>query len=140
LRYKIKKLQPNELLVNFTTIEQYINVINPSSKGSQMSEDNESNIERRQSFRLDMEEELVDMHYVDNAGNEQQKKIACLDFSRGGLRLSCEYNIPLQTAVTIIFKAANPNSQRLLGKVIRCISQKSGNFEIALRLDDETIK
>jgi len=96
-------------------------------------DDNES--ERRQSFRLDMEKELVDIIWVNDQQQQLQRKITCLDFSRGGLKLDCDHSIPLQTKVTVIFKVANPNSQNLYGKVIRCIKQSNGYFELALRLD-----
>ncbi len=93
--------------------------------------------ERRQSFRLDMEKELVDIVWTDANGNEQKKKIACLDFSRGGLKVDCDQAIDVQAPATVIFKSANPNSQKLYGRVIRCIKQDNGWYEIALRLDDE---
>jgi hypothetical protein len=37
--------------------------------------------------------------------------------------------------VTIIFKSAAVNNQKLFGKVLRCIKQDNGWFEIAIRLD-----
>lgn len=94
-------------------------------------------LERRQSFRVDMEKELVDIVWTDETGEKKQEKIACLDFSKGGLKLECEHPIPVHTPTTILFKAANPNSQRLFGKVLRCLVQKDGIYEIVLRLDDE---
>ena len=93
--------------------------------------------ERRQSFRLNMEEEIVDIFWRDSQGVEQTKKIACLDFSRGGLRACCEQPIELQSTATVIFKAANPNSQKLYGRVIRCIQTKKNHYEVALRLDED---
>lgn len=96
-----------------------------------------NNMERRQSFRLDMEKEMVDITWKNEAGEEKQEKIACLDFSKGGLKLECEHIIPVNTSVIILFKAANPNCQRLFGKVLRCLVQKNGTYQIALRLDDE---
>lgn len=97
----------------------------------------ESGAERRQSFRLDMEKELVDILWENESKQQVQRKITCLDFSRGGLKLDCDHAIPLHTEVTIIFKVANPNCQNLHGKVIRCIKQGNGYFELALRLDTE---
>ena len=91
--------------------------------------------ERRQSFRLDMEKELVDIVWKDEQGQEHSKKIVCLDFSRGGLKLDCDQALTLQTPVTIVFKSAHSNSQKLYGKVLRCIKQKNGWFEIALILE-----
>lgn len=99
--------------------------------------DTNNTLERRKSFRLDMEKELVDIQWENETGIEQKEKIACLDFSKGGLRLECEHAIPLNVKAVVIFKAANPNSQRLYGRVLRCLVQKSGVYEIALRLDDE---
>lgn len=95
-------------------------------------------IERRRAFRLDMEKELIDIQWVDSNGKEQQKKIACLDFSRGGLKLDCDHDIPLNTMVTVVFKQAAPRSQTLTGRVLRCNKQPTGWFEIALILDVKT--
>jgi len=95
-------------------------------------------VERRQSFRLDMEKELVDIVWTDADGVERSKKIACLDFSKGGLKLDCDQAIALQTPTVVVFKSASPNSQKLYGRVIRCIEQSNGWFEIALRLDENT--
>ena len=105
---------------------------------SESNENIDDESERRQHFRLDMEKELVDIIWV----NEQQlqRKITCLDFSRGGLKLDCDHSIPLQTEVTVVFKVANPNSQNLHGKVIRCIAQPNGYFELALRLNSNKAK
>lgn len=100
-----------------------------------MTQSSSDGIERRQSFRLDMEKELVDIVWLDEHGEERTKKIACLDFSRGGLKLDCDQALPLQVPVTIVFKSANTNSQKLYGKVLRCSKQKNGWYEIALTLD-----
>lgn len=97
----------------------------------------ESELERRSSFRLDMENELVDMIWTDENGQERTKKIVCLDFARGGLKLNCDICLPVQTAVTVFFKSANANSQKLFGKVLRCVKQDNGWFEIALILDKD---
>lgn len=103
-----------------------------------MSEVETSIEERRQSFRLDMEKELVDIIWTDSEGRKREKKIACLDFSKGGLRVDCDHEIELQTDATVIFKAASPNSRKLGGRVIRCVKQDNGWYEIALRLDETT--
>jgi c-di-GMP-binding flagellar brake protein YcgR len=97
---------------------------------------NQDGIERRQSFRLDMEKELVDLTWTNEAGREVNKKIVCVDFSKGGLKLDCDQSVPINTEVTIRFKAAATNSQILKGKIIRCIEQDTGWFELALRLND----
>jgi hypothetical protein len=102
-----------------------------------MNDSSDGDLERRSSFRLDMEKELVDIVWTDESGQEQSKKIVCLDFSRGGLKLDCDITLPVQTAVTVIFKAANTSNQKLFGKVLRCIKQDNGWFEIALVLDKE---
>lgn len=104
---------------------------------SKFHQSDENEAERRQYFRLDMEKELVDIHWLDDHQQPLQRKITCLDFSRGGLKLDCDHAIPLETKVTVVFKAANPNSQNLHGKVIRCLKQANGYFEIALRLEKE---
>lgn len=101
-----------------------------------MADEHQDNIERRQSFRLDMEKELVDIVWHDDAGQECRKKIVCVDFSKGGLKLDCDQAIAINTQVTVFFKAAAPQSQKLAGKIIRCIQQDNGWFELALRIAD----
>jgi len=102
-----------------------------------MVDSNGDDSERRSSFRLDMEKELVDIIWTDESGHEKTKKIICLDFARGGLKLDCDISLPVQTAVTVMFRSASANSQKLYGKVLRCIKQDNGWFEIALILDKD---
>ena len=99
------------------------------------ADQDKTNDERRQSFRLDMEKELVDIFWQNEQGQQVNQKIVCLDFSKGGLKLDCGQAIPLQTPVTVVFKAADPKSQKMTGRVIRCIQQDSGWFDVALQLD-----
>ncbi|MGJ8692066.1 MAG: PilZ domain-containing protein [Thalassotalea sp.] len=96
----------------------------------------QDNSERRQFFRIDMEEELIDIIWQDDAGKEQRKKITCLDFSRGGVRADCDEEIPQNTNATVIFQAADPTSQQLHGRVLRCVKLESGGYQIALQLVD----
>ena len=102
-----------------------------------MADSSDDDLERRSSFRLDMEKELVDIIWTDESGQEKAKKIVCLDFARGGLKLDCDIALPVQTAVTVLFKSASTNNQKLYGKVLRCIKQDNGWFEIALILDKD---
>jgi len=102
-----------------------------------MTDSDIDDVERRRSFRLDMEKELVDIVWTDESGKEHNKKIACLDFARGGLKLDCDEALPVNTAVTVVFKSANARNQKLYGKVLRSIKQENGWFEIALVLDKE---
>ena len=101
-----------------------------------MADDNEKDAERRQSFRLDMEKELVDISWENEIGQTINKKIVCVDFSKGGLKLDCDQSIPINTQVTIRFRAAATNNQIITGKIIRCLKQNTGWFELAVKLDD----
>jgi len=102
-----------------------------------MTDSSSEEQERRKSFRLDMEKELVDIVWTDKTGQEHHKQIACLDFARGGLKLDCDQSLVTNTAVTIIFKSANASNQKLYGKVLRSVKQANGWFEIALVLDKD---
>jgi hypothetical protein len=99
-----------------------------------MADSGDDDLERRSSFRLDMEKELVDIIWIDESGQERTKKIVCLDF---GLKLDCDIALPVQTSVTVLFKSASANNQKLYGKVLRCIKQDNGWFELALTLDKD---
>ena len=89
-------------------------------------------IERRQTFRLDMEKEFIDICWKNEANVEQTKQLVCLDFSRGGLKLESDTAIDITTPVSATFNVKNPNSLVLQGKVLRCIKQENGWFEIVL--------
>ncbi|MFD2167370.1 PilZ domain-containing protein [Thalassotalea euphylliae] len=100
-----------------------------------MTDSSNHEIERRQHFRLDMEKELIDIVWQNDNGQDIQKKVACLDFSRGGLRVDSDIAIPVDTPVTVIFKRNSPSAQSLKGTVLRCIKQDTGWFHIAFLLE-----
>jgi c-di-GMP-binding flagellar brake protein YcgR len=99
-----------------------------------MTDNAQNEQDRRQSFRIDMEEELIDISWQDSQGNLQQQKIVCLNFSRGGLKIVSDREISANTEVTVVFKAADPNSQKLATKVLRCIANDNQGFNIALQI------
>lgn len=94
--------------------------------------DSTDGVERRKSFRLDMEKEFIDICWKNEANIEQKKKLVCIDFARGGLKLESDIAIAIKTPVSAIFKPENPHSQRINGEVLRCIQQKNGWFELVL--------
>jgi hypothetical protein len=99
-----------------------------------MADSSFDQLERRKSIRLDMEKELVDIVWVDEQGQARTKKIACLDFAKGGVKLDCDITLPTQTKVTIHFKSANASNQKLYGKVLRSVKQDNGWYQIVLTL------
>jgi c-di-GMP-binding flagellar brake protein YcgR len=102
-----------------------------------MSDTHDEKVERRNSFRLDMEKELVDIVWTDENGQECINKVACLDFSRGGLKLYCQQSLPLNSAVTVMFTEAINANHKLSGKVLRCIEREDDCYEVALILDKD---
>lgn len=103
-----------------------------------MTDSSSEEKERRKAFRLDMEKELVDIVWTDEKGQEHNNNIVCLDFSRGGLKLDCDQHLPINTAVTVVFKSENARNQKFYGRVLRSIENERGCFEIGLILDDNT--
>ena len=91
--------------------------------------------ERRQAFRIDMENEIIDISWLNDKNEKVTRRIACMDFSRGGLKINCDSVIEENTNVTIVFRAANANSQHLKGHVLRCLKQNNGWFNIGIKLD-----
>jgi hypothetical protein len=82
-----------------------------------------------------MEKELIDIAWQDNDGKQHEKKVACLDFSRGGLRIDSDIPMEVDTHVIVTFKSNSPQKQQLNGKVLRCIKQDTGWFEIAFQTE-----
>tara|TARA_R110002050_G_scaffold41365_4_gene100304 strand:- start:947 stop:1252 length:306 start_codon:yes stop_codon:yes gene_type:complete len=100
-----------------------------------MKDKSDGDLERRSSFRLDMEKELVDIIWTDEGGQKITKKTICIDFARGGLKLDCDIPLPIHAAVSVVFKSTSANNQKLFCKVLRCVKQDNGWFEIALILE-----
>lgn len=99
-----------------------------------MTDSANSENERRQSFRIDMEKELIDFSWVEADGSKQQQKIECMDFSRGGLRINLDRAIAVDTKAMVVFNAEHPRSQQLTAVVIRCHLIDDGSYDIALKL------
>jgi c-di-GMP-binding flagellar brake protein YcgR len=96
----------------------------------------EQSIDRRRSLRIDMEQELIDIYWSDDQGNEQHQQLNCLDFSRGGIRIQSNQALAIHTPVTVVFNQAHPNSQKLQTKVLRCEQDQYGVYQIALIMAD----
>ncbi len=103
-----------------------------------MSDTHDEKVERRKSFRLDMEKELVDLVWTDDNGQEYINKVTCMDFSRGGLKLYCQQPLSVDTGVTVMFTAAINANHKLSGKVLRCIKREDDCYEVALILDKDS--
>ncbi|SET20556.1 PilZ domain-containing protein [Thalassotalea agarivorans] len=101
-----------------------------------MTDSSNEDVERRQSIRLDMEKEIVDIQWTDENNNTRMKKVACVDISRAGIKLDCDQDIPLETRVQVTLKPNTDGSQELGGTVARCIQQDNGWFDIALAWDE----
>ena len=102
-----------------------------------MIDSNSKETERRKSFRLDMEKELVDILWTDENDQTHHKKIVCVDFARGGLKLDYDQAIPVNTSVAVVFQSANASSRKRYGKVLRCIKQENGWFEIGVAINED---
>ncbi len=102
-----------------------------------MTASSNGGIERRKSFRLDMEKEIVDISWIDADSQERIKKTACLDFSKGGLRIDSDEILPLNVKVDVVFRSRDAKSRSLSAKVLRCVEQDNGWYEVALLLDEE---
>ncbi|WP_068547122.1 PilZ domain-containing protein [Thalassotalea crassostreae] len=91
-------------------------------------------IERRRSFRIDMENEPVDISWHDRDGQAHKIQCPCADFSKGGLRIIYDFAIAEDTEVTFKFQADHPDSQSLTAKVVRCNELTDGKFSIGFQL------
>ncbi|MEW6996552.1 PilZ domain-containing protein [Colwelliaceae bacterium BS250] len=90
-------------------------------------------IDRRQHFRIDMEDEAVDLLWCDNEGQSHKVKSVCADFSKGGLRIEHNFPIVIGTQVSFKFQAEHPESKALSAEVIRCFELSNGSFSIGFQ-------
>ena len=99
-----------------------------------MTDPHSESIDRRQNFRIDMEQELVDLSWHDHEGQAHQVKCLCEDFSKGGLRIEHKFAIAIDTIVEFKFQADHPESRSLSAKVIRCNQLANGKFNIGFQM------
>lgn len=99
-----------------------------------MQNEEQQQMERRQDFRIDMEQEFLDILWRDSEGQSHKVKSTCVDFSKGGLRLEHEFAILPNTTVSFTFHDDHPESKKFKAKVVRCIELTNGNFSIGLQM------
>ena len=100
-----------------------------------MSNPEQEMIDRRQHFRIDMEDEPVDLLWCDSEGQSHKVKSVCADFSKGGLRIEHKFPILIDTQVVFKFQAEHPESKDISAQVIRCFELSNGNFSIGFKMD-----
>ncbi len=99
-----------------------------------MSDPEQDFFDRRQNFRIDMEQETVDLLWRDEEGQSHKVTSVCADFSKGGLRIEHDFCIPEDSQVNFKFQADHPESRSITAQVIRCFELPSGCFSIALKI------
>ncbi len=92
--------------------------------------------ERRSSNRLDMEKELISINWLDQQDKLHQRDVMCLDVSQGGLKISLERDLPLDTQVNIQFKARSSTTKVFKAVVLRSQLLAHGWYDIGLQLID----
>lgn len=78
-----------------------------------------SGIELRQSIRLDMEKELIELSWTTKDGTHISRNAMCIDVSNGGLKVNIDRPIELDTHVKVVFKDKLGGSNIMYAKVIR---------------------
>ncbi|KGJ87470.1 PilZ domain-containing protein [Thalassotalea sp. ND16A] len=99
-----------------------------------MRDPKEDIIDRRQDSRINMEQELVDITWLDGDGQAHQVKCLCDDFSRGGMRIEHEFAISVNTLVNFKFQADHPESRTIPATVVRCLELINGKFSIGFKM------
>ena len=99
-----------------------------------MSDEEELN-ERRQHIRLDMEGELVRVEWLEE-GIAFSEKLVCVDFSRKGIKVSCEKKIAQYTPVDITLMPDTSQEKMVKARVIRCNIERDSHYNIAMLFQD----
>ena len=85
--------------------------------------------ERRKSLRLDMENHLVSI-LGPNEG--QTKQVVCVDVCNSGISLNLDAPLDVDAEIFVILNPADSDSPKRKGKVLRCVKQDSGWYQIGL--------
>lgn len=99
-----------------------------------MSEPNDEAIERRESLRLDMEKELVNVIWQDEQGNELSTKCICVDISRQGMQLNFDREIKEGSEIFVQFSTNDVNAKKWPVKVLRCHLSINGWYLLGLQM------
>ena len=89
-------------------------------------------LERRKSLRLDMEQELVSIHWQDYNDNKQSQRVICIDVCNGGISVSAENPFSLESTIEVNLNPTDSLSPMRAARVMRCEEQESGYFHIGL--------
>lgn len=92
--------------------------------------------EKRQSLRIDMESDKVELIWLDENEHEQVAMARCIDLSRRGVLLMYSGNFTLGSLLNITFNPDNEGSKHTVkGQV--CRSKDIGDaYHIAIQLID----
>lgn len=89
-------------------------------------------MERRRSLRLDMEQELVTIQWLDQLGNEHLEQMVCIDICNGGIAIESNTILSVESTVDVIINPGDTQSPKHTAQIIRCNEQPSGCFHIGL--------
>lgn len=92
--------------------------------------------ERRQSARLDMEQQLVQINWINGNGATISRDVKCVDVSNGGLQVEVDCPIEVDKLVVVLFHPHEANCKSYESVVLRCVQQEHGWFNIGLKFID----
>lgn len=99
-----------------------------------MSNLKKQTIERRKNFRIDMENETIDLIWKDTDGKSYKVQSVCVDFSKGGMKVENEFAILPNTKVSFRFQSEHPDSIALRAKVVRCTKMGDKRYSIGFKI------
>ena len=89
--------------------------------------------EKRQSLRIDMESDEIEVNWLDDSQHNHTIETSCIDLSRRGVLFAYHDHFPLGSLLHITFNPANDNRHTVKGQVCRS-SLIGETYQIAVQL------
>jgi len=92
--------------------------------------------DRRKSARLDMEQQLVQISWINGNGATITRDVKCVDVSQGGVQVELDCAIDIGKLVVIVFHPHKSHFKSYETEVLRCTQQQHGWFNLGLKFID----
>ncbi|QYJ84783.1 PilZ domain-containing protein [Shewanella mesophila] len=90
--------------------------------------------ERRNSLRVDMEAERIQVSWVDSSGNSQTDEGICIDLARRGVLIEYKNPFTIGELLEITFNPGSDKQNRIKAQVCRCHEYKQQSYHIAAQI------
>lgn len=99
-----------------------------------MDEQSTGFTEKRTSLRINMEEERVQLHWLDHHGAPHTDNAICIDLARRGILFDYPAPFALGELLEVTFNPQTRSENTVKGQVCRCAKRHDNSYHVAIKL------